>query len=529
MNSQAMPALAQALTGVIPDQAVRALMQALGNCQQPVTSRSDVNFQPNLQANFQGQRRSDLGTLPGGRWNQNSIPQGMIPTMSEYAQYTSLNFDQFGRNQMVDIPRPPGFTTNAFTSNFYGGAQFNFPTDQTFILNNVFGGPSFNFGGNTNFNVAQGETLSFRNAMFNSITVGGVTIGGSEPAIISGGGGFGSPGSPGSPGTTGRPGLPGVAGPSGLPGAPGAPGVGRDGRDGRDGQAGAPGSNGTNGLPGPPGPSTGGGGGGGIVPPPPFPTRVIQYLNGVSVFHQPIRKTITVPGEAGEGDFEKTKVPTNYKLAGAEVPIDTSQLTVDSKTTLHTIKQATGITGGATPVTGTITLGAAGSVTIRTPRSVTLSPSGSTKVTVKQPSSNSITYMTGVTFNADTCTIEPDFATLTFTDTSITASSHRSWSGTLSNKLNQDVLAAGGEVSHDLSVDTSGIQLQFAPEFTVNDRDEFTIQGAATADFSGVTLTKDGEEEVFSGFTAPPSTDHLVMTDATVTTTVDRRTAVTFL
>ena len=526
MNSQAMPALAQALTGVIPDQAVRALMQALGNCQQPVTSRSDVNFQPNLQANFQGQRRSDLGTLPSGRWNQNSIPRRMIPTMSEFSQFMDQLSGMFNRNPMVDIPQPPGFTTNAFTSNFYGGAQFSFPTDQTFVLNSVFGGPSFNFGGNTNFNVAQGDLLSFRNAMFDNLTVGGITIGGDDLTIIFGDGGFGTPGSPGSPGTTGRPGLPGVAGPSGLPGAPGAPGVGRDGRDGRDGQSGQPGVNGTSGLPGPPGPSTGGGGGG-IVLPTPFPPKAIQYLNGVSVFHQEIRKKITVPGEVGAGDFETTKVPINYKLVGDEVPIDTSKLTVDSKTTLHTIKQATGITGGATPVTGTITLGAAGSVTISTPRSVTLSSSGSTKVTVKQPSSNSITYMTGATFNADTCTIEPTFATLTFTDTSITASSHRSWSGTLGNKLDQDVLAAGGAISHDLAVDTSGIQLQFDPEFTINDRTDFTVQGAATADFSGVTLTKDGEEEVFSGFTAPPSTDHLVMTDVTITTTVDRRT--TFL
>jgi len=41
-DTQAAPQIVKALAGVLPDGAVRQLMQALGNCNQPFTSRGPV-------------------------------------------------------------------------------------------------------------------------------------------------------------------------------------------------------------------------------------------------------------------------------------------------------------------------------------------------------------------------------------------------------------------------------------------------------------------------------------------------------
>ena len=62
-----MPALAKALTGYLPDAAVRQLMQALGNCNQPMTSRAVQNFQPPEQIGNRG------GVYTGGLLKQDRL------------------------------------------------------------------------------------------------------------------------------------------------------------------------------------------------------------------------------------------------------------------------------------------------------------------------------------------------------------------------------------------------------------------------------------------------------------------------
>jgi hypothetical protein len=181
-DTQSMPALVKALTGVLPDGAVRQLMQALGNCNQPYTSRGVQNFQAPEQIG------NTTGVYSGGPWNPANYP-GLIPTAGSPGQ--------------TDIPGGGGWQGGDFNGgntnvSNYGGNQFYFPTSQEFALNNYYGGPIMNVGGNSTFN----------NITANNITTNNVTI-------VNGGGG--NPALPGEtqPGGPGIPGGGGGAGPGG--------------------------------------------------------------------------------------------------------------------------------------------------------------------------------------------------------------------------------------------------------------------------------------------------------------------------
>lgn len=126
MNTQSMPALARALSGTMPQQAVRQLMQALGNCNQDVNQRGGVNIQPTY--------RLQNGVASPGTWNPSQY-QGLLPNAGE-------------GDFIVDLPDIPTYTNSPWNSVFYGGTQFNFPTSQEFAVNNFYGGPSTTIGGN---------------------------------------------------------------------------------------------------------------------------------------------------------------------------------------------------------------------------------------------------------------------------------------------------------------------------------------------------------------------------------------------
>lgn len=190
-DTQSMPALAKALAGVLPDGAVRQLMQALGNCNQPYTSRGVQNFQAPEQLG------NNNGVYSGGPWNPSQYP-GLIPDA--------------GSQGRTVIPGPGGWTGGnyyggATNSTNYGGNSFYFPTSQEFALNNYYGGPIFNVGGNSTF-----ENITTNNITTNNITInsgGGVGgFGGDEPE-------------PGGPGGDGG----GMGGGLGLPGGGGGVGV----------------------------------------------------------------------------------------------------------------------------------------------------------------------------------------------------------------------------------------------------------------------------------------------------------------
>jgi hypothetical protein len=125
--TQSMPQLAQALSGALPEAALRQLMQALGNCQQPLSHRGAVNLQPPTSTGPGGLARK-------GVWKTSDYP-GLIPTA--------------GQDTFVDVA---GDTyTNTTNTNNYDGHQFNFPINQDFNYNNYFGGDTFNVAGNSTF------------------------------------------------------------------------------------------------------------------------------------------------------------------------------------------------------------------------------------------------------------------------------------------------------------------------------------------------------------------------------------------
>lgn len=127
MNTQNMPALARSLTGSLPQQAVRQLMQALGNCNQDVNQRGGMNVQPTY--------RLQNGVVGDGTWNPSQYP-GLIPNAGEFS------------DNIINIPGVPGYTNSPWNSVFYGGNQFSFPTSQEFAVNNFYGGASTKLGGN---------------------------------------------------------------------------------------------------------------------------------------------------------------------------------------------------------------------------------------------------------------------------------------------------------------------------------------------------------------------------------------------
>lgn len=204
-DTQSMPALAKALSGVLPDGAVRQVMQALGNCNQPYTSRGVQNFQ------YPEQLGNSNGVYSGGQWNPSQYP-GLLPSA--------------GSGGQTEIPGPGGwqggnYTGGGYNANNYAGNSFYFPTNQEFSLNNYYGGPIMNVGGNSTFNNITANNITTQN--FTIVNGGGVAgfppglPGGPEPAGVPGVPGFGGPGFPGPfilPPIWNRP--PGVPGPGGA-------------------------------------------------------------------------------------------------------------------------------------------------------------------------------------------------------------------------------------------------------------------------------------------------------------------------
>jgi len=126
--TQSMPALAQALSGALPEEALRQLMQSLGNCQQPLTHRGAINLQQPASTGVGGLARP-------GAWSPSDY-SGFLPTA--------------GQDVFVDIAGDKNYNTN--NTNNYGGHQFNFPINQDFTYNNYFGGDTFNVAGDSTFN-----------------------------------------------------------------------------------------------------------------------------------------------------------------------------------------------------------------------------------------------------------------------------------------------------------------------------------------------------------------------------------------
>lgn len=161
MLTQAMPSVVKALSGVLPPTALKQLTQALGNCNQEVSQRGDVNVSPDAWTNI----NNDNGVYYGDTWNGRDY--GDI--------INNVNNDITNNNQNL----------------------FDFTTRQEFTTNNFYGGDTINNAGDTFF-----DTVNTNNLVTNYITV-------NNPPGEQGPGG--PPGDPGAAGRDGMDGLDGVA------------------------------------------------------------------------------------------------------------------------------------------------------------------------------------------------------------------------------------------------------------------------------------------------------------------------------
>lgn len=172
-----MPALASALAGDMPQQAVRALMQAIGNCNQPVAQRGGVNVQ-NTQ-------RLPNGIADNRTWN--------IYEYNDILPYAGQDPLAGRPGSSIVLPNLPGHSNGDWnTSNYF--SSFSFPTNNEFSTNNLFRNVTNNFGGNS---------------FFESVTVNNISFGGAA----------GRAGRDGRDGAAGRDGLTGATGQRGADGA----------------------------------------------------------------------------------------------------------------------------------------------------------------------------------------------------------------------------------------------------------------------------------------------------------------------
>lgn len=193
MFTQSSPALVNALLGTLPDNAVRALTQSLGNCNQPLTHRGAVNLQPsNPPQDGPGIYTDQLS----GQWNPADY-SSLLPNTSTAAAVDIPGWDS------ADGPN---------NRNFYGD-NFNFPTSQEFAINNYYGGPNTYVGGNTFLENAYTTNQTTVNHSVENLTV--KTINGQPVA-----------------GPAGPPGANGENGQRGADGVNGINGIGINGRDG---------------------------------------------------------------------------------------------------------------------------------------------------------------------------------------------------------------------------------------------------------------------------------------------------------
>lgn len=207
MLTQSQPAVVQALLKALPENAIKALTQAIGNCQQPLTHRGPVTIDPTP-------RGDDRGMYNNGAWDPSKY-RDLLPSASQ-AGDVFIELPGFG----------PGGSYHAgdWNSTNYGGNNFYFPTDNTFNTNNFYGGPTFNVGGNTtleNITVNNINTTTINNYPVSGDGGGGTGGGGAGGGGGGGGGGGWWPPGGGFPGGGGGGGdWPGGGGGGGVPGGP---------------------------------------------------------------------------------------------------------------------------------------------------------------------------------------------------------------------------------------------------------------------------------------------------------------------
>lgn len=386
MLTQATPAIVKALQGVLPPNAVKQLTQALGNCNQPLTHRGDVNFQPDYSL---GNNRGVYGSNGTAPWNPGDY-RDLMPGM--------------GDNYYIDVAQPGGPNIDGRTFNNYGGNQYDFSTRQQFNVSNFYGGAVTNIGGDIVYNNTYTE----------------------------------SPGKAGEDGAAGKDGRDGF----GFPGPPGAPGAaGAAGRDGRDGRNGRDGVDGLDGLANARIDSISVPQYRAIIGSIPIPTNAIR--GGHVTAHIPNNAISGITTNAISGGSVTIPMITQA-ITDVQGTVDipaTSAPTV-------TYDKATGVSGGTVSVPsnaisgGTVTYDKAtgvsgGSAAISLP-----TPSGTVSVSLN---GSNRTVLTGVSasFNSSTCTV-----TLTPTTTTIFEATSATATFTGTSPGTQNISVSGMSLTH---------------------------------------------------------------------------------
>jgi hypothetical protein len=228
MLTQVIPSLIQAMSGNMPEAAVRQLAQTLGNCNQPLQHRGAVSVTP-TPARPATRGGGHTGTYgeggvfgDEGSWNPTNVFRENFSTLHNNFVYNNYQNQFLNETLFQTTIDSRAFSTIFNTNDIYNNNSF---VDAS-STNNHFGGDDFAFNNNVEF-------------ITNNFPVEVV---------------FGVPGGPGPPGPSGFDGLPGTNGVAGRDGLPGRAGLdGRDGfagRDGFDGLAGAAGVAGPAGQPG---------------------------------------------------------------------------------------------------------------------------------------------------------------------------------------------------------------------------------------------------------------------------------------
>lgn len=174
MLTQATPAIVKALQGVLPPTALKQLTQALGNCNQPLTHRGDVNFQPNYAIGNVNGVYGGKGTAP---WNPRDY-QDILP----------------GPGVPFGVAGGGGGGGSSTSYSNYQGNAYDFSSRSQYDMNYFYGGNTFNVGGD----------ISNNYSTYNNNPNGPGGPGGPR------GGYSGPPGSPGATGADGRDGIDGV-------------------------------------------------------------------------------------------------------------------------------------------------------------------------------------------------------------------------------------------------------------------------------------------------------------------------------
>jgi hypothetical protein len=238
MLTQATPAIVQALSGVLPADAVKQLTQALGNCEQPLTHRGGLNI---ANGDYPTGPSGIVEGPPNERWVVDNYRDLMPPAGNNvFVDIGGMNVNNNNGGAGNGGPggggggggggdtynsstsySPSTYYNSAWNNNNYEGSQFYFPTSQYFSQNQYFGGNTTNIAGNSYFENSYVNNLTSQNFVTQNIYVQNIN---GQPVYPPGGPPSGPPG--GDPGG----GTAVFLGPAGPPGAAGA--------DGAAGQAG---------------------------------------------------------------------------------------------------------------------------------------------------------------------------------------------------------------------------------------------------------------------------------------------------